>query len=63
MDSQYKGVIWAPEVKQWHGQIEHRGNTICLGHFDTEEEAAMAYNVKAIHLFGEFVKVNLIERA
>ena len=33
---------------------------ICIGYFDKEVDAALAYNKKAIELHGEFANLNVI---
>jgi len=56
----YKGVL-ALKIKKgvrWVARIKANGKNILIGRFLTEEEAAQAYNEKAIELFGEFAKIN-----
>ena len=53
----YNGV-WKETA--WRAGIKHNAKTIHLGSCSTEEEAARAYNEKALELFGEFVKLNEI---
>lgn len=36
----------------WKAYIRHHGWYICLGYFATKLEAAMAYNRKALQLYG-----------
>ena len=50
--SKYKGI--------WRAKIRHNQNYIGLGSHETEEEAAIAYNLKAKELFGEFAYLNKI---
>lgn len=45
---------------RWYSRIKYRGEAILLGKFETEIEAAQAYNIKAIELFGEFALLNKI---
>lgn len=56
--SQYKGVGWYKRFCKWRAYIVNRGKQTELGMFDTEIEAARAYNRAALHLFGEFARVN-----
>ena len=51
----YKGV-WKETA--WRAGIKYNAKTIHLGSFKTEDEAARAYNAKALELFGEFAKLN-----
>lgn len=64
--SKYKGVSFCngkntdPDVGRWTSRIQHpiTKQRIWLGNFTTQEEAAEAYDNKAIELFGEFAKLN-----
>jgi hypothetical protein len=58
--SQYKGVSWSKRRQMWRAQIGLKGRNQSIGHYPTEDEAALAYNAKAIELFGEFAKPNLV---
>lgn len=56
--SSFKGVFRA-ENGRWCAQINPDGNkTIHLGTFDTEEEAALAYDTVARVHHGEFARLN-----
>lgn len=57
--SKYKGVSLRKDTKQWTAHIKNGGGLINLGHYDTEIEAAKAYDDKAKELFGEFACLNL----
>jgi len=54
--SQYKGVSVFRD--KWAADIRINNKTIHLGIFSTEHGAAMAYDRKAIELFGEFARTN-----
>ena len=59
--SRYKGVrrLQAGRTgKPWLANIRLSGRTIFLGSFDKEEHAAMAYDMWARMLFGEFANTN-----
>ena len=58
--SQYKGVCWNKQAKKWQSRIKIDGQSIYLGLFNSEEEAARKYDQKAIELFGEFASINNI---
>lgn len=61
--SQYKGVSWRKRTKRWKAQIQANEKYFWIGEFDSEEEAALAYNKKAQELFGEFAYLNEVPRA
>jgi len=56
----YKGVYYNESDGKMHirAQIMHNYKTYFLGYFNTEEEAARVYDVKAKELFGEFANLN-----
>jgi len=56
--SRYKGVSLYKRNKKWDVSIYFNYNRIYLGCFDTEELAALAYNKKAVELFGDFAYLN-----
>ena len=56
----YKGVSFFKRDSNWTAQIQINGKPIRLGTFDTEVDAAKAYNAKAIELFCEFANLNII---
>lgn len=60
--SKFKGVSRIgkrSKGKPWRARI-WGGKEIVIGYFLTEEEAAIAYNVKAKELFGEFAYLNKV---
>ena len=56
--SRYKGVHWRRDRNRWSAEIKVRYKSIKLGRYETEVEAAVAYDAAAIHYFGEFAKTN-----
>lgn len=56
--SQYKGVWWDKERKLWMVQIRIDGTKRTLGRFETEEEAARAYDRVALETRGTFAYLN-----
>ena len=61
--SRYKGVSWAKRDKKWKVQITINWKQIYLGLFNSELEAAKAYDEAAKELFGEFAKLNFNKRS
>ncbi len=57
----FKGVHHRTDSGKPCARITHRGKTLCLGVFDTDVEAAKAYDRKAIELHGEFAYLNFPE--
>ena len=49
-----KGVYYNKLNNNYRAQIRYNGKTLSLGSFKTVEEAAAAYNAKAIELHGQF---------
>jgi len=60
--SKYKGVSWHKSRSKWSARIRCDRKFYNLGEFDNEMEAAMAYDDKAVELFGEFAWPNFPER-
>ena len=58
--SRYKGVHWHKANKNWISSIRTDGKVYHLGCYDSEQEAALAYNKSAIKLFGECAMLNLV---
>lgn len=59
--SKYKGVCWANREKLWRSTITLNYKQVSLGYFKHEKDAAIAYNKKALELFGEFAFLNEID--
>lgn len=54
--SRFKGVSW--ERNKWRARLKVTNKYLSLGSFVKEEDAALAYNEKAISLFGNFAAIN-----
>ena len=49
-----KGCSWSKKSQKWMTQIKHKGQSIWLGYFDTEEEAHAAYIKAKNEIAGRF---------
>jgi hypothetical protein len=56
--SQYKGVQWCKLRQRWKATIKLDGRRMHLGLYACEEEAALAYDLKAEEIFGEHALLN-----
>lgn len=56
--SKYRGVCYLRARGRWRARIKLHGVSYWLGYHDTEEEAARAYDARAVELFGEFARLN-----
>jgi hypothetical protein len=56
--SLFKGVCWFSARKKWVVRVTDHYQTHYAGYYDDEREAALAYNKKALELFGPFAKLN-----
>jgi len=50
--SKYKGVSWDKRQKKWRLQIKNKNKSKYLGLFIDEKGAALAYDAKAIEVYG-----------
>lgn len=60
----YKGVYKIPSGR-YQAKLSNKKDKvrkqICIGTYDTEKEAALAYNNKAIEIYGEYACLNVIK--
>lgn len=56
--SRYRGVSWLTRDLIWRAQITVNGEVRRLGHYDSEEEAARAYDREAHRALGTKAKTN-----
>ena len=56
----FKGVRLHKISNKWESRIQFLKKSYYLGLFKNEKDAAMAYNIKAKELFGEFATLNEI---
>jgi hypothetical protein len=56
--SQFIGVSFYKPTNNWESRIQHGDKRIRLGRFDSEIDAAKAYDEAAKRLFGEFARLN-----
>lgn len=61
LTSQYKGVCWNAYKRKWAAAIQANYKRLILGYFDSEVDAAKAYDVEARKQFGEFARLNFPE--
>lgn len=61
--SKYRGVSYCKRRRKWRATINFNGKHIWLGHFDSEEEAARAYDRAAKIYHGEFAALNFPEES
>lgn len=59
--SAFKGVCKALKTGHWTAQINTGGVQCHLGSFETEEDAARAYDAAAVSRYGEYARLNFPE--
>lgn len=58
--SHYKGVTFHKRQNKWQAQLFVDGKQLYLGKFESEHEAAVAYNAAAQKHFGEYAFLNTV---
>lgn len=58
--SKFKGVYWDSQMSKYRARLYHDGKNHHIGLFDTQEDAAKAYNKKALAIQGTFARINTI---
>lgn len=56
--SEYKGVMWEKGKNKWRVRIKVEGRQKHVGLFESEVDAARAYNEAARRFFGDFARFN-----
>ena len=56
--SKYKGVYWSKQRNKWKARIYINKKQKWLGYFESEIDAAKAYNEAALKYLGAFAKLN-----
>lgn len=59
--SLYKGVYWDKQMSKWRSRFSLDGKKYHIGLYDSEKEAALAYNCSASFACREFAYLNKIE--
>ena len=62
LSSSFRGVQKHKLVNKYMARIRKDGKVYYIGLYNTAKSAAEAYNRKAIELFGEYAKLNMIEK-
>lgn len=56
--SRFKGVTWHKKCRKWQAVIKVSGRHVYLGLFESEEEAAAAYDIAAYDAYGDRAYLN-----
>jgi len=59
--SKYLGVSFNKHAKKWQAYIRKNNKPVYIGKFFDERQAALAYNIKALELHGEYANLNVID--
>jgi hypothetical protein len=59
-NNKYRGVSLNKRLRKFQAYIKRHGKLITLGYFESEEVAAVAYNLKAIELKGDQAILNKV---
>lgn len=59
--SKYKGVFYEKKRDKWRSQISYSNKTFFIGRYQTEKDAAIAFNNAALKVFGEFARLNILD--
>lgn len=54
----FKGVCWDSSGRKWRSRITVKGRQLQIGQFESELEAAEAYDEEAFYYFGTFARTN-----
>jgi len=54
----FKGVDFFKQYQKYRARVRYDKKEYHLGYFDNAEDAAKAYNIKALELHGEFARLN-----
>ena len=59
--SRYKGVCYyaCKKSKKWRASLQHKGKHLSFGYYESEEQAARAYDKAAFDLWGEYSRQHL----
>lgn len=60
--NQYRGISWTPKLNKWTAKIKSDKKLVHLGVFIDEEQAALAYDIAAIQIFGYDAVLNFPSR-